>query len=220
MYTADLVIFGRLNFGEFLILDFSRSLEYREFSFFFSSAIIIIIFARSLNSLICPPCEIRENSNLVNITGSTVSGSTSVTISVKGYFLSTVAILTSSVWVNSFILNHWAFRGARAGAMVQWLKCLLGKSEIEPHSGLQISNKQIASPLIRKDSILLRDREVACSASDRQVNFESCVWRAASSHSSYLPQEVLLAQFSQYVHKAGLKTHSFHLICLGALMRL
>ena len=42
----------------------------------------------------------------------------------------------------------------------------------------------------------LRDREVACSASDRQgSNSESCVWRTVSSHSSHHPQEVLLAQF-------------------------
>ena len=59
----------------------------------------------------------------------------------------------------------------------------------------------------------LRDREVACSASDRQgSNFESCVWRTVSSHSSHLPQEVLLAQFSLYVHKGGLKPDSFHFI--------
>ena len=46
----------------------------------------------------------------------------------------------------------------------------------------------------------LRDREVACSASDRQgSNFESCVW-TVSSQSSHHPQEVLLAQFSLYVH--------------------
>ena len=52
----------------------------------------------------------------------------------------------------------------------------------------------------------LRDREVACSASDRQgANFESCVWRTVSSQSSHQPQEVLLAQFSLYVHKGGLK---------------
>ena len=57
----------------------------------------------------------------------------------------------------------------------------------------------------------LRDREVACSASDRQgSNFESCVWRTVSSQSSYHPQEVLLAQFSLYVHKGGLKPDSFH----------
>ena len=52
----------------------------------------------------------------------------------------------------------------------------------------------------------LRDREVACSASDRQgSNFESCVWRTVSSQSFHHPQEVLLAQFSLYVHKGGLK---------------
>ena len=52
----------------------------------------------------------------------------------------------------------------------------------------------------------LRDREVACSASDRQgSNFESCVWRT-----SHHPQEVLLAQFSLYVHEGGLKPDSFH----------
>ena len=59
----------------------------------------------------------------------------------------------------------------------------------------------------------LRDRVVACSASDRQgSNFESCVWRTVSSQSSHHPQEVLLAQFSLYVHKGGLKPDSFHFI--------
>ena len=59
----------------------------------------------------------------------------------------------------------------------------------------------------------LRGREVACSASDRQgTNFESCVWRTVSSQSSHHPQEVLLAQFSLYVHKGDLKPDSFHFI--------
>ena len=62
----------------------------------------------------------------------------------------------------------------------------------------------------------LRDREVACSASDRQgSNFESCVWRTVSSQSSHHPQEVLLAQFSLYVHKGGLKPDSFHFMELN-----
>ena len=57
----------------------------------------------------------------------------------------------------------------------------------------------------------LRDREVACSASDRQgSNFKSCVWRTVSSHSSHHLQKVLLAQFSLYVHKSGLKPDSFY----------
>ena len=62
----------------------------------------------------------------------------------------------------------------------------------------------------------LRDREVACSASDHQgSNFESCVWRTVSSQSSHHPQEVLLAQFSLYVHKGGLKPDSFHFFSLS-----
>ena len=63
----------------------------------------------------------------------------------------------------------------------------------------------------------LRDREVACSASDCQgSNFDSCVWRTVSSQSSHHPQEVLLAQFGLYVHKGGLKPDSFHFIFLNA----
>ena len=64
----------------------------------------------------------------------------------------------------------------------------------------------------------LRDREVACSASDRQgSNFESCVWRTVSSQSSHHPQEVLLPQFSQYVHKGGLKPDSFHFFSIKTI---
>ena len=60
----------------------------------------------------------------------------------------------------------------------------------------------------------LRDQEVACSASNRQgSNFESCVWRTPHN-----PQEVLLAQFSLYVHKGGLKSHSFHLCFIHSVM--
>ena len=74
-----------------------------------------------------------------------------------------------------------------------------------------------------KDSIVgsLRDREVACSASDRQgSNFKSCVWRTVSSQSSHHPQEVLLAQFSLYVHKSGLKPDSFHFYPTAKLARI
>ena len=59
----------------------------------------------------------------------------------------------------------------------------------------------------------LHDREVACSDSDRRGSkFESCVWRTVSSQSSHHLQEVLLAQFSLYVHKGGLQPDSFHFI--------
>ena len=89
-----------------------------------------------------------------------------------------------------------------------------------PVLGGLIRNKKMFLPHPRvKVSIAgsLRDREVACSASDRQgSNFESCVWRTVSSQSSHHPQEVLLAQFSLYVHKGGLKADSFHYILIGS----
>ena len=80
--------------------------------------------------------------------------------------------------------------------------------------GLKETKMFLPHPRV-KVSILgsLRDREVACSAPDRQgSNFESCVWRTVSSQSSHHPQEVLLAQFSLYVHKGGLKPDSFHFL--------
>ena len=52
-----------------------------------------------------------------------------------------------------------------------------------------------------------------CSASYQQgPHLESCVWKAVSSHSSHHLQEVLLTQFSLYVHKGGLKPHLFYFI--------
>ena len=79
---------------------------------------------------------------------------------------------------------------------------------------MQSSQEGIFHPLVKLSIVgSLRDREVACSASDRQdSNFESFVWRTVSSHSSHHPQDVLLAQFSLYVHKGGLKPDSFHFI--------
>ena len=81
--------------------------------------------------------------------------------------------------------------------------------------GLKETKTFLPHPLVKVNIAgSLRDRVVACSASDRQgSNFESCVWRTVSSQSSHHPQEVLLAQFSLYVHKGGLKPDSFHFIC-------
>ena len=76
--------------------------------------------------------------------------------------------------------------------------------------GLKETKKFLPHPLVKLSIVgRLRDREVACLASDLQaLNFESCVLKAVSSHH---PQLVLLAQFSLYVHKSGLKPYSFHL---------
>ena len=105
----------------------------------------------------------------------------------------------------------------KGGALLQWSKLptwKVGDCGFKPHSGLQVSKKENVSSLpTRKDPILLgslRDREVACPTRDRRCsNFESCVLRAVSSHSSHYPQEALPAQFSLYVHKGGLNLIHF-----------
>ena len=83
--------------------------------------------------------------------------------------------------------------------------------------GLKETKMFLPHPRVKVNIVgSLRDREVACSASDRQgSNFGSCVWRTVSSQSSHHPQEVLLAQFSLYVHKGGLKPDLFHFICVA-----
>ena len=87
--------------------------------------------------------------------------------------------------------------------------------------GLKETKLFLPHPRVRVSIVgSLRDREVACSASDRQgSNFESCVWRTVSSQSSHHPQEVLLAQFSLYVHKGGLKPDSFHFFIESVFLR-
>ena len=96
---------------------------------------------------------------------------------------------------------------ARVRGSVPGLGCLKKTKMFLPHPRVKVSI--VGS---------LRDREVACSASDHQgSNFESCVWRTVSSQSSHHPQEVLLAQFSLYVHKGGLKPDSFQLICSSSV---
>ena len=65
-------------------------------------------------------------------------------------------------------------------------------------------NSQFYGPYFHSIVGSLRDRQGS--------NSQSCVWRTVSSQSSHHPQEVLLAQFSLYVHKGGLKPDSFHFI--------
>ena len=59
--TVDLVIFAGLNFHNCFILRIFMKIRIHKFPVFSSSAIIIIIFARFLNSRISPPGKIREN---------------------------------------------------------------------------------------------------------------------------------------------------------------
>ena len=76
--------------------------------------------------------------------------------------------------------------------------------------GLKETQMLLPHPLVKLSIVgSVRDRDEACSASVLHcLNFESCVWRAVSSHSSQRPQEVLLTRFSLYVHKSGLKPDS------------
>ena len=50
-----------------------------------------------------------------------------------------------------------------------------------------------------------------------KVSIVGSHWRTVSSQSSHHPQEVLLAQFSLYVHKGSLKPDSFHFIFVVGL---
>ena len=60
--------------------------------------------------------------------------------------------------------------------------------------GLKETKMFLPNPRVKVNIVgSLRDREVACSALDRQgSNFESSVWRTMSSQSSHHTQEVLL----------------------------
>ena len=72
------------------------------------------------------------------------------------------------------------------------------RSSVPGLGGLKETKMFLPHPRVKVNIVgSLHDREVACSASDRQgSNFGSCVWRTVSSQSSHHPQEVLLAQFS------------------------
>ena len=81
-------------------------------------------------------------------------------------------------------------------------------------AGLKETKMFLPNPLVKLSIVgSLCEREVACSASDLQgLNFESCVWWTVSFHSYHHPQDVLLAQFSLYVHKSGLKPGLFQIL--------
>ena len=96
------------------------------------------------------------------------------------------------------------------------------RGSLHGFGGLKETKMLLPHPLVKLSIFgCLRDREVACSASDLQgLNFESYVRRADSSHSSHHPQKVFLAQFSLYVHKSGLKPDSYFIFvfcisCMG-----
>ena len=89
---------------------------------------------------------------------------------------------------------------ARARGSVPGLGGLKETKMFLPHPRVKVSI--VGSLRDREDSVL--------GLRPPGLEFESCVWRTVSSQSSHHPQEVLLAQFSLYVHKGGLKPDSFY----------
>ena len=103
-------------------------------------------------------------------------------------------------------LRRWPVIGTALGGCTVFSDCcimLVVRGSVPGLGGLKETKLFLPHPRVKVSIVgSLRDREVAYSASDRQgSNFESCVWRTVSSQSSHHPQEVLLAQFSLYVHK-------------------
>ena len=115
------------------------------------------------------------------------------------------------------VVGYLPHHGGDPGSVIKAAYLEGRRSRVRPHSRHQVVKKQsVSTPaahLWRFNVVgSLRDRDVACSATYRQgQNFESCVPRAVSSHH---PQEDLMAHLSLFVHKGGIKPHSFHPIFL------
>ena len=125
-----------------------------------------------------------------------------------------VAILFFSIFKpHQIIFIHYRGGGSRVVVSTAAFHARV-RGSVPGLGGLKETKVFLPHPRVKVSIVgSLRDREVACSASDRQgLNFGSCVWRIVSSQSSHHPQEVLLAQFSLYVHKGGLKPASLHFI--------
>ena len=122
-------------------------------------------------------------------------------------------IRSTSVWLNTPLVQCERGGGPRVVVSTAAFHARV-RGSVPGLGGLKETKLFLPHPRVKVSIVgSLRDREVAYSASDRQgSNFESCVWRTVSSQSSHHPQEVLLAQFSLYVHKGGLKPDSFHFL--------
>ena len=118
-----------------------------------------------------------------------------------------------TIWGRKVLVGQWVGGGPRVVVSTAAFHARV-RGSVPGLGGLKETKIFLPHPRVKVSIVgSLRDREVACSASDRQgSNFESCVWRTVSSQSSHHPQEVLLAQFSLYVHKGGLKPDLFHFI--------
>ena len=126
-----------------------------------------------------------------------------------------VCVVTTSQRLKQHLAPVWYYLGGGPRVVVSTAAFHARvRGSVPGLGGLKETKLFLPHPRVKVSIVgSLCDREVACSASDRQgSSFEFCVRRTVSSQSSHHPQEVLLAQFSLYVHKGGLKPDSFHLV--------
>ena len=112
------------------------------------------------------------------------------------------------VVVNS---GYWLYHCEDNVLKILWTMIVEGEM-ILTKCKVQPAHRHFPHPRVKLSIVKsLRDREVACLASDRQgSNFESCV-QCHLIHLTIL-RSFFLAQFSLYVHKGGLRPDSFHFI--------
>ena len=154
-------------------------------------------------------CETYSQTTLYNILYP--DNDASFILSVQDIEYLTVCLKAYSLIIRKFLYQCFWGGGPRVVVSTAAFHARV-RGSVPGLGGLKETKLFLPHPRVKVSIVgSLRDREVACSASDRQgSNFESCVWRTVSSQSSHHPQEVLLAQFSLYVHKGGLKPDSFH----------
>ena len=161
------------------------------------------------SSSICSPFHVDIPTTVTMMNWSSISHS------VTAFYYDSwhVGLLVLYLWLCYSLLAYWGGGGPRVVVSTAAFHARV-RGSVPGLGGLKETKLFLPHPRVKVSIVgSLRDREVACSASDRQgSNFESCVWRTVSSQSSHHPQEVLLAQFSLYVHKGGLKPDSFHFI--------
>ena len=115
-----------------------------------------------------------------------------------------------------FVSSHgFSGRGGGAGAVAN-AACSESRSSRVRTTLLHLIFKETKSvfPAHSQRFNIVGDRRSVLSLRPPVFDFRG-QWRAVSSHSFHHPQEVLMAQFSLYVHKSGLKPHSLHFISHG-----
>ena len=107
-------------------------------------------------------------------------------------FQTNIMFMPSQYWDIISILCHWTRRWGGGPRVVVSTAAFHARvrDSVPVLGGLKETKMFLPHPRVKVSIVgSLRDREVACSASDRQeTNFESCVCRTVPSQSSHHPQ--------------------------------